>query len=156
MSTTLLHLTEICKRLNEAGVRYVVVGGFAIVLHGYERTTRDVDLLVDSATNNIEKIKEALKELLPEACAELTPDDVLKNVVVRMAGEEIVVDLLGRVGEIDYPHAGIEEVEIDGVTIPFADLDTMLELKSGMRERDKRDYLFLKGKKEYLLRSKKK
>ena len=33
--------------LNGAGVRYVVVGGLAVVLHGYARLTVDVDLVID-------------------------------------------------------------------------------------------------------------
>ncbi len=35
------------KALNDAGVRYVVVGGVAVVLHGHARLTVDVDLVVD-------------------------------------------------------------------------------------------------------------
>jgi len=35
------------KALNDGGVRYVVVGGLAVVLHGYPRMTVDVDLVVD-------------------------------------------------------------------------------------------------------------
>jgi hypothetical protein len=35
------------KVLNDAGVRYVVVGGLAVVLHGHARLTVDVDLVVD-------------------------------------------------------------------------------------------------------------
>ena len=35
------------KELNDAGVRYVVVGGLAVVLHGHARMTVDVDLVVD-------------------------------------------------------------------------------------------------------------
>ena len=35
------------KALNDGGVRYVVVGGLAIVLHGHPRLTVDVDLVVD-------------------------------------------------------------------------------------------------------------
>jgi hypothetical protein len=45
--------------------------------------------------------------------------------------------------------------EINGVKIPVAGLDTMMELKRGIRDADKRDYAFLKGKKEYLNRQKK-
>lgn len=37
----------IFRALNEAGVRYVVVGGLAVVLHGHARLTADVDLIVD-------------------------------------------------------------------------------------------------------------
>jgi hypothetical protein len=35
------------RPLNENGVRYVVVGGFAVVLHGHPRMTADIDLAVD-------------------------------------------------------------------------------------------------------------
>jgi hypothetical protein len=35
------------KALNDAGARYVVVGGLAVVLHGHARLTVDVDLVVD-------------------------------------------------------------------------------------------------------------
>ena len=37
------------EALNDANVKYVVVGGFATVLHGYARLTMDVDLMVDLA-----------------------------------------------------------------------------------------------------------
>ena len=39
-------LKKITSRLTELGIDYVVVGGMALVAHGYERTTTDVDLLV--------------------------------------------------------------------------------------------------------------
>lgn len=37
------------KALNDANVKYVVVGGVATVLHGYARLTMDVDLITDLA-----------------------------------------------------------------------------------------------------------
>lgn len=38
---------ELFRALNEAGARYVVVGGLAVVLHGHPRLTADVDLVLD-------------------------------------------------------------------------------------------------------------
>ena len=46
--------------LNTAGVRYVVVGGLATVLHGYARLTADVDLAVDLAPEEATKMIQAL------------------------------------------------------------------------------------------------
>ncbi len=40
-------LSVIFRNLNNAGVKYLVVGGLAVVAHGYVRFTADVDLLVD-------------------------------------------------------------------------------------------------------------
>ena len=46
--------------LNTAGVRYVVVGGLATVLHGYARLTADVDLAVDLAPEEATKMIQVL------------------------------------------------------------------------------------------------
>lgn len=46
--------------LNEAGVRYVVVGGVAVVLHGHARLTVDVDLAVDLAEAEARRAIDAL------------------------------------------------------------------------------------------------
>lgn len=46
---TLDDIVQLCRHLNEAGVKYVVIGGFAIILNGFILTTGDVDLLVDSS-----------------------------------------------------------------------------------------------------------
>jgi len=149
---SLKQLLDVCERLNENGVKYAVIGGWAIYIHGYERATRDIDLLVDDSADNILKLKKALSGLLPEACEELDPDDINQNVVVRMAGENLVVDLIRSVGDIDYASVKnhIQNELINDVKIPVADLQTMVELKRGVRDIDKRDYLFLKGKLDYM------
>ncbi len=51
------------KELNDAGVRYVVVGGLAVVLHGHIRSTVDLDLVVDLTPAEATKAMEALTSL---------------------------------------------------------------------------------------------
>jgi hypothetical protein len=41
-------LLSLCQALNAEGVRYVLIGGFAVILHGFVRATKDIDLLVDA------------------------------------------------------------------------------------------------------------
>lgn len=48
------------KLLNDAEVRYVVVGGIATILHGYVRATADVDLIIDLHTQEAQKTIRAL------------------------------------------------------------------------------------------------
>lgn len=38
---------ELIVGLNEAGVRYLVVGGLAVIAHGYTRLTQDIDVILD-------------------------------------------------------------------------------------------------------------
>ena len=59
-------LVRICRALNEAGARYVLIGGFALVAHGAGRFTKDIDFLGDDAPENIARIKQALAILAPE------------------------------------------------------------------------------------------
>src|SRR5438046_2941798 len=47
---TLDDLLFLCRKLNEAGARYVVIGGWAVIQHGFGRTTEDIRLLVDSSS----------------------------------------------------------------------------------------------------------
>ena len=49
-------LVDLCRALGEEGVRYLLIGGFAVVLHGFVRTTKDIDLLVDPADDNVAAI----------------------------------------------------------------------------------------------------
>jgi hypothetical protein len=56
-------LESIFDALNRAGVRYVVVGGVAVVLHGFARFTGDLDLLVDLERAAVRRLIDALLEL---------------------------------------------------------------------------------------------
>lgn len=42
-------LVRLASALNAHNVRYVLIGGFAVIAHGGARTTKDIDLLVDAA-----------------------------------------------------------------------------------------------------------
>jgi predicted nucleotidyltransferase len=53
----------IFRGLARRGVRYVIVGGVAVVLHGHVRMTADLDLVVDLETRNVSSAIEALVEL---------------------------------------------------------------------------------------------
>jgi hypothetical protein len=56
-------LVRICRALNEAGARYLLIGGFAVIAHGGARTTKAIDLLVDASPENVARVKQALRIL---------------------------------------------------------------------------------------------
>jgi hypothetical protein len=41
-------VVRICRALNDAGARYLLIGGFAVIAHGAGRFTKDIDLLIDA------------------------------------------------------------------------------------------------------------
>jgi hypothetical protein len=56
-------IEEILDALNRADVRYLVVGGVAVVLHGHLRTTADLDLVIQLQRANVLRAMGALGEL---------------------------------------------------------------------------------------------
>ena len=59
----LSHLEQIFGALNEAQVRYLVVGGLAVIAHGYVRYTNDLDLVIQLDEPNARRAMEVLKGL---------------------------------------------------------------------------------------------
>jgi len=138
-------LLRICASLNRVGARYVVIGGMAMVLHGFNRGTEDIDLLVDRTIENIARLREALSILPDNAVREVRDTDVEEYGVVRVA-DEVVVDLMGSACGIRFEEAEseIDWRDIEGVRIPFASPPLLLKTKQTVREKDEIDRLYLK------------
>ncbi|MSU25503.1 MAG: nucleotidyltransferase [Opitutus sp.] len=59
------NLHQLLNRLADAGVDFVVVGGFAGVIHGSALVTQDVDVCAVLSAENVEKIRGALADINP-------------------------------------------------------------------------------------------
>jgi len=139
-------LLALCKALNAESVRYVLIGGFAVILHGFVRATKDIDLLVDASVDNVQRLKRALAVLPDNAIALISDDEVDKYRVVRIA-DEIVVDLLKDACGVDYARAsdgGIEIKTVEGVPIPIGSKQLLIETKQTVRPSDAADVGFLR------------
>lgn len=130
-------LIALCRALNERPARYLIVGGFAVIHHGYLRATEDIDLLLDGDLDNQARVKEALATLPDKAILELGDDDIRDYIVVRVS-DEILVDLMIAACGIEYTEASesIEVAEVQGVPIPFANAHLLLRMKQTHREKD--------------------
>ncbi|MGB0417095.1 MAG: nucleotidyl transferase AbiEii/AbiGii toxin family protein, partial [Coraliomargarita sp.] len=102
--------------LNAAGADYVVIGGMAMVAHGFNRGTEDIDLLIDRAVENIAKLRKALSILPDNAVRDVRDTDIEDYGVVRVA-DEVVVDLMGAACGVDFAAAKdqIEWMEFEEV-----------------------------------------
>ena len=140
----LADLVSLCRSLNREAVRYVVVGGMAMIQAGFVRATEDIDLLLDADRDNLNRLRAALLDLPDQAVREMGDDDLDRYVVVRIA-DEFVVDLLKAACGVEYAEARdlIDEVEIEGVRIPFASPELLWRTKQTVRSKDELDRLFL-------------
>lgn len=53
----------VLQKLNEKEVKYLIVGGLAVNLHGVPRFTKDLDIIIEMTPQNIKRLIEVMKEL---------------------------------------------------------------------------------------------
>ncbi len=137
-------LVRICRALNDAGARFVLIGGFAVLAHGASRFTKDIDLLVDDAPENIARVKQGLAILADNAAAEVADHDVRTYTVVRVI-DEVIVDLMGRACGLSYADvaADMEWHDMAGVRVPVASPTALVRTKATDRPQDAIDRSFL-------------
>ncbi len=137
-------LLKVCSLLNASGARYLIAGGFAVVMHQVPRFTADVDILIEESEENYLRVIEALSKLADGAARVLTPSDFEENLIVKIA-DEIEVDVSRRAWVVTYAEAAPNAMEeiIEGVRIPYLGLKDLIRSKQTYRDKDKLDIQML-------------
>lgn len=145
-----LRLRELLGRLAEAEIRFVLVGGLAVNAWGYLRATRDVDVVPDPASENLEKLNALLEELggRVDVGGRLL-DSAAISTFLRTGDRTLVVTELGRVDVLqglpqvptfDILDAAASDVDIEGLTVRVCSLEHLLAMKQASeRPRDRDD-----------------
>lgn len=136
---------QVLADLNGAEVRYVLIGGIALIRHGVVRATRDIDAVFEPSSENIERIRSLIErwgatrpdgsplpdeQLNPERSFHLaTPHGELDLVSERAAGLTFA--------ELA---ANADVRKVDGVEAPICSLEHLVAMKRAVgRERDLAD-----------------
>jgi len=139
---------QVLKALDEQKVEYILIGGVAVMLHGMERLTRDIDLFVRMAPENIEKLRKALHSVFEDASIEeITLDELRHYPVIRYGTPDgFYIDIMTRIGEaFAYEDLKYEMIAYRGTKIKIGTPETLYKLKKDtVRLKDKADALFLK------------
>lgn len=140
MAEPLGSLLRVCSLLNKHGAHYLVIGGYACILHGLVRTTEDVDILIEENEENYLRVRDALAELSDHAAKELTVQDFVDNLVLKVA-DVVEVDVSRRAWKVDYASAkpDAKRRTIEGVEVPFLDVPNLILSKQTYREKDLAD-----------------
>jgi hypothetical protein len=139
---------KLAKLLNEAGVEYALVGGYAIAAHGFNRFSEDIDILVNPAAENSRRWIVALSELPDHATRELTSDPDVFAADARYAlriNDEITIDIMPSIAGHTWQEmrGHIETIDLDGVSLPLLNLEGLLLTKQGQRPKDQMDAALL-------------
>ncbi len=139
---------KLARLLNEAGVQYALVGGYAIAAHGFNRFSEDIDILVNPDADNSRRWVLALSELPDHATRELAADpDVFANdarYAVRI-NDEFTIDIMPSIAGYTWKQlqGHIETIDLDGVPLPLLSLEGLLLTKQGARPKDQMDAALL-------------
>jgi hypothetical protein len=139
----------LARYLEEASVRYALIGGYAIAAHGYHRFSEDLDILVDPSPDNTERWIEALARLPDSAASELRGErDLFQregNFAVRI-NDEFTIDVMASACGHGWDELSpyIVDTLIDDVRIKLLSLEGLLLTKQGMRDRDRADAALLR------------
>ncbi len=139
---------QVLNALEKEGVEYVLIGGVAVILHGLQRLTRDIDIFIKMTPENILKLRKALFSIFKDKdIEEITYEDLLEYPVIRYGTpDNFFIDIMAKLGEVaTFNDLDYDVIEVEGSKINIATPETLYFLKKDtIRPEDKRDAFFLK------------
>jgi len=122
---------EFIQLLNKNQVKYLVIGGYAVAIHGHPRYTKDIDIWLEMSEENSQKLIKALTEFGFGSLG-LTPDDFqTPDQIVQLGYPPSRIDLITTPDGIDFQTCYDSKIEVILRDIPvnFIDLDNLKKNK---------------------------
>lgn len=122
---------EFIQSLNDSGALYLIVGGYAVALHGHPRYTKDLDVWIDMSSDNAAKVIEALKQFGFGSLGLKASDFLFSDQVIQLGYPPNRIDLLTALPGVDFAscYAARLEIEVAGVRVNFIDLENLKKNK---------------------------
>ena len=126
------------------GVQFMLVGGYAVNYHGYNRTTGDMDIWIKADNNNKLKVISALEknDINPDDLEEIKNLDFTNALVFSAWQSPYKIDFLTKVSGVSYEEADKVKIlaDVEGLTIPIINLNHLVLTKIATgRLQDKTD-----------------
>ena len=147
-------LKLLLRALNDHGVDYLLIGGYALYALGYQRGTTDIDVVLRPTREQGERVKQALLLLPDKVSEELMPEWFTEGETIRVA-DAFVVDLMfsacGETYESLLPYA--VTIDFENIPVRTLNLEGLLKTKQTSRDKDKLDRVILERALEELKKS---
>jgi hypothetical protein len=116
-------LRDLLSLLDKHGVRFLIVGGFAVAAHGFPRYTKDLDVWLECSRDNAARVIAALGEFGFGSLGLTVDDFATPDLVIQLGYEPNRVDLLTGLTGVAFEDAYPNRVTatIDGVELPIID-----------------------------------
>jgi predicted nucleotidyltransferase len=123
---------EFIQSLNDNRVRHLVVGGYAVALHGHPRYTKDIGIWIELSPGNAANMISALEAFGFASLGLKETDFLTPGQVIQLGQPPSRIDLLCTVSGVDFAacHESRVTVEIDGVPVDFIGLEDLRKNKA--------------------------
>ena len=123
---------ELLSVFNNRKIKYLVIGGYAVIVHSQPRATKDLDILISPDTENAKAVYAALAEF-GAPLEGLKPADFMEpGTFFRMGSPPLMVDILPDIKGVDFENAwkSRTEIEIDvGMKVPVISSSDLIQAK---------------------------
>jgi hypothetical protein len=122
---------EFIVSFNANQVRYLVVGGYAVALHGYPRYTKDLDIWIERTPANANRILKALDDFGFGSLGLQEADFLEADQIIQLGYPPNRIDLLTSVPGVDFEDCYPLKIEVvvDDVIVNFIDLESLKKNK---------------------------
>jgi predicted nucleotidyltransferase len=141
---TLEDLKTLLRSLNAHSVEYLLIGGYALAAHGYQRATIDIDILFPATLATGQRVRDALMILPDQAARDLEPLWFEEGENIRVADAFIVDIMFNANGQTyDTLRRYGETLDLDGIPVRTVNLEGLLLTKQTMRDKDIADRIVI-------------
>ncbi len=122
---------EFIESLNYNQVRYLVIGGYAVALHGHPRYTKDMDVWIEMSAENAIKVIKALEQFGLGSLGLQVSDFMEPEQVIQLGYPPVRIDLITTPSGVEFETCYVSkvEVEMEGVVVNFIDLENLKKNK---------------------------
>jgi len=141
---TLEDLKLLLRSLNEHGAEYLLIGGYALAAHGYQRATTDIGVVVPATAEAGQRVKDALMVLPDRAAESIEPEWFEAGENIRVADAFIVDIMLNANGHtFDTLRQYSQTIDLDGIPVKTINLKGLLLTKQTLRDKDASDRVII-------------
>lgn len=139
---------EFLSLLRSHGVEYLLIGGYAVIYHGFPRATGDMDIWIAMNPENARRMVDTLRDFgfdTPELSPALFLQD---NSMVRMGNVPLRIEILTRISGVGFDDCYRNRIvdEMDGVEVSVISLrDLLANKRASGRHKDLMDVEELSG-----------
>lgn len=135
---------EIIKLLLKHKIDFLLIGGYAVIFHGYRRTTGDMDLWLRPTNENKSRLVTALKKagFEQDDLEKLNSLDFRQHLVFSIGTEPEKIDFITRINQVSFEEADKDKIisNFEGLQVPVINLRELIlsKINTG-RKKDEAD-----------------